>query len=407
MLRRRLALLAVALQTLRANPLHTLLSTLGLVIGVAALVAILMLGDGLERFAREQIELTTDLQVIRVTPRTVDTVDGVRVRRTEVPGLTAEVAQHLADALGDTALVALGQRTATEIAVQGDTARRAGYLQTTTASAWALLSADVATGRLFDAADVRARRPVAVASAALAARLADDADPATLIGQHLEVRDLPVEIVGILGDSPEGLPRLFAPLGLFDLPATGNTLVVKVRDVERVPAVQDRIEHWLDMSFEPGRRAFLVTTNEGRVAQARQGVLAFKLVMGFITGLSVLVGGIGVMNVLLVSVTERTREIGIRKAAGARRGDVVLQFLAESVTISTAGSLVGLVLGFATVSIALPIIRQVAEVPFRTAFSWSTLGVVVLVALGVGIGFGTYPAWRAARLAPVEAIRHE
>ncbi|MEL6616454.1 MAG: FtsX-like permease family protein, partial [Bacteroidota bacterium] len=113
------------------------------------------------------------------------------------------------------------------------------------------------------------------------------------------------------------------------------------------------------------------------------------------------------MNVLLMTVTERTQEIGIRKATGARRRDIVTQFLAEAVMVSSAGSTVGLLAGLGVVFAAVPILRAVADVPFRAGFSLGSLVVVALVAIAVGLVFGTYPAWRASKLNPVDAIRRD
>jgi putative ABC transport system permease protein len=129
--------------------------------------------------------------------------------------------------------------------------------------------------------------------------------------------------------------------------------------------------------------------------------------MGLIVGISVLVGGIGVMNVLLISVTERTAEIGIRKATGANRRDIMLLFLSESITVSAFGSFLGLVLGVLGTMIIIPIIKAITEVPFQAAYTWNTFLVITVLSILVGIIFGTYPAIRASRLNPVEAIRHE
>ena len=134
----------------------------------------------------------------------------------------------------------------------------------------------------------------------------------------------------------------------------------------------------------------------------------FKLFMGAITGISLLVGGIGIMNVLLSSVTERTREIGIRKATGARDRDIKRQFLAESVAISAVGSGIGLAIGIAGAYGITAGIRRFSQAPFLYAsVSWSTLAVAAAAALLIGLTFGTYPARRAARLSPIDAIRHE
>ena len=129
--------------------------------------------------------------------------------------------------------------------------------------------------------------------------------------------------------------------------------------------------------------------------------------MGLIVGISVVVGGIGIMNVLLISITERTVEIGIRKAVGANRRDIVFQFLAESITVSAFGSLIGLAFGIAVTAAAVPIVASVTEIPFYAIYTWNTLIVTGTLAIILGIVFGTYPAMRAARLDPVEAIRRE
>src|SRR5688500_10001047 len=155
-------------------------------------------------------------------------------------------------------------------------------------------------------------------------------------------------------------------------------------------------------------RRYVVTTNESRLDQLSRGILVFKLFMGAITGISLLVGGIGIMNVLLASVTERTREIGVRKAMGARRRDILMQFLAESVAISGAGSLLGVALGLSGAFAIVAVIRAQAQAVYLDAtFSWSTVMSAAISAIAIGLTFGTYPARRAARLSPIDAIRHE
>jgi putative ABC transport system permease protein len=183
--------------------------------------------------------------------------------------------------------------------------------------------------------------------------------------------------------------------------------MVKSRRIEDVDAVRTRVEGWLEQRFGNFERYFTVSSSERRIAQARQAILVFKLSMGAITGISLLVGGIGIMNVLLASVTERTREIGVRKAVGARRNDIMLQFLAESIAIAGVGSLLGVMLGMAGAFASTAIIRMASEAPLQAAFTWSTMLVAVGAAVFVGLAFGTYPARRAARLSVIEAIRHE
>jgi putative ABC transport system permease protein len=148
-------------------------------------------------------------------------------------------------------------------------------------------------------------------------------------------------------------------------------------------------------------------TNGFRLQQAERGFRLFRVIMGLIVGISVVVGGIGVMNVLLISVTQRTSEIGVRKAVGAKRKDILLQFLTESITISSFGSFCGLLLGIFGTMGAIPIIRALTKIPFQASYTWNTIAVVAILALLVGIIFGTYPAVRASRLDPVEAMRRE
>ncbi len=160
-----------------------------------------------------------------------------------------------------------------------------------------------------------------------------------------------------------------------------------------------------EYNYKSGYSYFM--TNDYRIQQATKGFLLFRVIMGLIVGISVVVGGIGVMNVLLISVTERTAEIGIRKATGANRKDIILLFLTESITVSAFGSMLGLLLGVLGTMMIIPIVKAITDVPFQAAYTWNTFMVISIISVLVGVIFGTYPAIRASRLDPVEAIRHE
>jgi putative ABC transport system permease protein len=408
-----LASVAVGIGTLRANPLRTVLSTLGVIIGVAALVAILSLGDGLEQYSRSQIELTTDLQTITVTSRTIEQVDGVAVRRPDVRVLGREDAALLDSTVENIAVVTLSLTGSDWATIDGDTTRHATLITATLANATELFPIEIARGRFLDDTDFVDAPAVAVISAKLAADLAAG-DPGDLLDRSLSLGESSFAVVGVLADPGTQQPsRAYIPLGavteewLSDGDRRAPVAMVKSRRIEDVDAVRTRVEGWLEQRFGNFERYFTVSSSERRIAQARQAILVFKLSMGAITGISLLVGGIGIMNVLLASVTERTREIGVRKAVGARRNDIMLQFLAESIAIAGVGSLLGVMLGMAGAFASTAIIRMASEAPLQAAFTWSTMLVAVGAAVFVGLAFGTYPARRAARLSVIEAIRHE
>lgn len=400
--------MGIALQTLRANTVHTFLSTLGLVIGVAALVAILSLGDGLEQYARDQISNTTSLEAVIVQPRTRTWVDGVSIELDTLPDLRLEHALNLREILTDSASLVIVKRVNSIVKVPEDTITTGAYLELTQPEIFTMMRVELAAGTFFEEDD--ADDLPLVISTSLAKKLAGEATLASMINKTILVGDLEARIIGIAKGDDTSSPMMAGPYTSWQAALQHpypSGLLARAKRVEDVPAIKARIETWLDENVNTGSDGFTISTSQARVAQAQEGIKLFKIIMGLITGIAVLVGGIGVMNVLLISITERTREIGIRKATGAQKSDVIMQFLTESVAISMAGSLLGLVTGLVSLAVMIPIINNVTEAQFRMGFSWDSFVVVLVVAVVIGVVFGTYPAWRAARLSPVEAIRHE
>jgi putative ABC transport system permease protein len=400
------ASLLVGLRALRGNPLRTALSTLGVVIGVGALVSVLAMGDGVERLARQEIARSTDLLVIMVTPRTSRSMDGLLVRLANYPTFTAADADSLQQALGSTASVYLGITGGVAARAPGDSAAR-GVLVSGLGALPRDLPYTLRAGRLLDSADLAAGEPLVVFPAPLADAMGLGLGDSVLLGP------LPFRIVGLVAGADTGarvpamVPLSAVARALAPMPPPPPALALRVGAIEEVPAVRASVESWLASRWRDWSDRVEVQSNERLVNQARRAMLVFKLLMGAITGVSLVVGGIGIMNVLLASVTERTREIGVRRAAGARRRDILAQFLAESVAITGAGAAAGVVLGLAVAAAVAALMRAQTEAPVQIAVTWSTLAVAAGAAIIVGLTFGMYPAVRAARLAPIDAIRHE
>lgn len=409
-----MAPIRVGFASLRSNPLRTFLSTLGVIMGVASLVAVLAVGDGVEKFARSAIERSTDLQTIVVASRTTDQVDGVEVPRDSVMRFTLGTRDSIASVLGDRARVSIRDARAVMLSGGAITAQRAAMVFGTVPDAEERINPTYLAGRFISEAELRDSAMVAVVSAALARALVSD--PKNAVGQEVTLRESRFTIVGVMEQAGPDEKRLVAlvPYTVLDrvAPATVEggtpTLVIRARAVEEVAALRTEVEQWLRAHVGvPGGSYEVQTSAADQLDQARQGILVFKLALGTFAGIALLVGGIGIMNVLLSAVLERTREIGIRKACGAQQRDIMVQFLAESVAIACAGALLGAVMGLAGAFGATAVMRQVTEAPIHAALTWSSILASAAIAVTVGLVFGSYPAVRASKLSPIDAIRHE
>ena len=401
----------IGFATLRANPMRTVLSTLGIIIGAGSLVAVLSLGDGLEQFGRMQLESTTDIQSVVVQPRTVQLIDGQAYLLDRIAVFTPATTDSLLSLIPGASTATL---TLTGV-MPGDSSKGMTQVVLTLANAAAQMQDKLAAGRYFTAEEVASNAKVVVLSDGLSRALTGKA-AGEVVGQDVELNGHTQRVVGVLkgtmGELKGGI--VYAPIGsqgelLAPTPRPRSpTLILQARQVEQVRAVQEGVQAWLAANYGPEWKKYAtVQSNVGRVKQVELGMKVFKGFMGAITGISLIVGGIGIMNVLLAAVAERTREIGVRKAIGARRKDVLAQFLAESVAISGIGSLVGAVLGLGSAFAITSLIRQQTNALIYAGFSWGTMAVAAISALLVGLTFGLYPALRASRLSPIDAIRHE
>jgi|WetSurMetagenome_2_1015567.scaffolds.fasta_scaffold59276_2 putative ABC transport system permease protein len=400
----------VALDTLRANPMRTLLSTLGIVMGAASLSAVLSLGDGMERFARETVELE-GMQLVSLSPRTGDTIDGVLVPRPDFPTFVLADADELKSRLpGNPGLALMVQGSA--LATVGG-ARRGVLGIALTSLGSPMPGLKTVHGRLPSADDARRGEHVAAISESLARAVAGD-PVASAVGAALRLGDADCRVVGILESTPQAGRgfRAVVPFPLADQALVRTStprapqLLLNAAGVEEVPAVRKGAEQWIAARGWTDKIEVRARGPE-RLRQVANGILIFKILMGAFTAISLVVGGIGIMNVLLASVAERTREIGIRKAIGASRRTVVMQFLAESVAISMSGAAIGVVVGLGGAAAVTAVMRAQTEARIYSGVTWQTILVSMAAAALVGLLFGTYPALRAARLSPVDAITRE
>ena len=414
----------VGFAALRVNPLRTTLSALGVIIGVGAMVSVLSLSDGVENAVRTQLSKDGRLQSIGLVPITEDVVDAQRIPRTNPLSFSAQDARELRSALngtGDVFLTVTGPGLVSQIDAKTDTARRAALITGTLANGGERAEVKLEQGRFLADSEVVSKAKVAVISRQLADIAFGRRAPSNaLIGKSLRIQDSLFRVIGVWKqDSTPGLNgrttllRAYVPITAADgaimrgQSSSSGRLTVKAARIEALPIMQQRTESWLASRYGEWKKQVTISSYAEESAKVRDNMVLFKILMAAITGVSLVVGGVGIMNVLLASVTERTREIGVRKATGATNRDMLAQFLAESVAIAGLGSVLGTLLGIAVASGVAGIMRAKTMAAVHAGFSASTLMVAVAAPIVVGIAFGIYPALRAARLSPIEAIRHE
>ena len=413
----RAALLESALvgaDALRTNPMRTVLSTTGVIIGVAALVAAFAITDGVDVWSRQLIMRESSVQDVAITPITMSVVNGRVLPIRGYPTFDASDAE-LARAEVPGAVRSTLMLNGTSQVEYLDM-RASAQMTLSTASLVEFSGLKLLGGRFFNDAEVAHSAPVIVLGNRLAQELAGARDGLWLIGRTIRAGGSRREVIGILSSPQSGMePDLvaFAPLrgGLEIIqPVSGRpvaTLRLKARTIEAVDSLKLATENWLAERYGLRASKLKVEIGTERLENAKQAILLSKLLLGVLVALILAVGGIGIMNVLLAAVVERTREIGIRKAVGARPGDIQTQFLVESVTITGAGSALGFVAGVILAFASTALFRMWAGAPIYPVFKPLTAVLAVFSALAIGIAFGTYPARRAARLSPIEAIARE
>ncbi|HEU5298798.1 MAG TPA: ABC transporter permease [bacterium] len=397
--------LGVALEALRANTLRTVLTTLGVIIGVAAVIALVSVGQTARNsVVGEFASLGPDLLWVLPGKAKEGQFGAAEEGRLT---LTYEDAEALADAGG--AITAVAPVLQTQIQITAAARRYTTTIVGTTADMLRARNLTMQRGRFISAADLARRKRVAVLGDSLARAVYGN--PAAALGRRFTLSGRAFEVIGVL--HPEGSilgldldDRAYIPFTtgqvIFNLDYA-TFFFVKAAEPSAVPRAMRETERIL-LRQHRGEEDFTVLTQSQLLSSLDAILRILTVALSSIAGISLVVGGIGIMNIMLVSVTERTREIGIRKAIGARRANILSQFLIEAVAISLVGGFLGMMLGL--VGSWLISARLFQSVPTAgTIFPIVALAFSFSVA--VGAIFGVYPAYRAAQFNPVEALRYE
>ncbi len=400
----------ISLRALKVNKMRSGLTMLGIIIGVGAVIAMLAVGTGASMQIAAQIS-SMGSNLLMILPGAT-TSGGVRMGAGTQPTLTlgdADAIQKESPAVSDVAPVLNGVAQV----VYGHQNWSTGIIGTTPSMLnvrdWPLSS-----GRSFTDQDIKSAAKVCLLGQTVVDNLFGDENP---VGQVIRIKSVPFLVVGVLdekGQSPNGqdqddtiyIPVTTAQKKLFgtSFPGMVRILMVKAKSAEDLGPAEKQINELLRQRHHIGQKQdndFTVRNLTQVMQAAEQSTKVMTMLLGAIASVSLLVGGIGIMNIMLVSVTERTREIGIRMAVGAKTWDIRLQFIIEALTLSLTGGVIGIIFGISGSEI------------LAVVFGWTTVvsPLSVVLAFGfsglVGIFFGFYPAYKASLLDPIEALRYE
>ena len=394
----------LALRSIRRNLLRSFLTILGIVIGVSAVITMVNLGNGATLAVQTQIQgLGTNLLQIRAGQR-------MGPGTTAAPAFKDTDANAIAQQIGGIAAVAPEARSGTTLVANG---RNWSSSVIGSTNAWLQTGNwKLEQGRVFTPEELRAGAAVCIIGSTLHRELFQNSPD--ILGQHLRVKAFSCEIIGLLGSKGQGAfgndqdDMVLIPLKTLQRRVTGNTRVNTLLVSMAEDSDPERVKSSLRDLLRDLRKLAPMDEDNFNVLDTKQladtmagTTKVMTTLLGAVAAVSLLVGGIGIMNIMLVSVTERTREIGLRLAIGALEREVLLQFLIEAVVLAALGGLIGI----AIAAVASVTLAQLMQVPFVFNPTVNLLSFVFSAAIGVV--FGYFPARRAAQLDPIEALRHE
>jgi putative ABC transport system permease protein len=402
----------IAFRALHMNKLRSALTMLGIVIGVASVIATVAIGSGATQRIQQQIA-SIGSNIIIVVPGSTSS-SGVRLGSGNAVTLSETDAKELVAQCPDVALAAPLVRGNAQV-VNGNN-NWATSVYGVTPDYLTIRDLSVADGAEFTQQDIDSANKVAVLGRTPANNLFGDADP---IGQMVRIKNVPFTVVGVLtakGQSAQGQDQddvILLPISSAKRKVIGSkqanadavdTIMMQAKSGAQIPAAQEEAQALLRQRhhLQPSEADdFSVRNLEELFAAQEASASIMSMMLAAIASVSLVVGGIGIMNIMLISVRERTREIGLRQALGAKTRDILNQFLVEAVTLSIAGGIVGIVFGIG----ASAIISRLAG--WATSVGPGAVTLAVFFSALVGIGFGYYPARKAAYLDPIEALRSE
>lgn len=400
----------ISLRALRVNKMRSALTMLGIIIGVGAVIAMLAIGTGASRQIAAQISSMGSNLLIILPGAT--TAGGVRMGAGTQPTLTMGDADAIVKESPSVADVAPVLNGVAQI-IYGHQNWSTGIVGTTpnmlNVRDWPLSS-----GRPLTDQDVKSATKVCLLGQTIVENLFGDQDP---VGQVIRIKSVPFLVIGVLGEkgqSPNGqdqddtvyIPVTTAQKKLFgtSFPGMVRIIMVKARSTDALGPAEKQINDLLRQRHHIGQKQendFTVRNLTQMMQAAEQSTKVMTMLLGAIASVSLIVGGIGIMNIMLVSVTERTREIGIRMAVGAKTWDIRLQFIIEALTLSLTGGVIGIIFGVSGSKILAMVAGWTTIVsPFSVLMAFGFSGLV-------GIFFGFYPAYKASLLDPIDALRYE